>query len=362
MMSLLRSLLLLGLGLTGGSAAVAQGARYQCPPCGCASDAARFEAPGNCAGCAMPLVRAEDRLRVAVLVFNRIQLLDFTGPIDVFANQAGHFDVYTVGPTKEAVTATGGVRVVPNHSLADAPEPDVLVVPGGDVREVVKDPKVVDWVRRRAAKAQHVLSVCTGAFILEKAGLLDGLETTTYHSALGALREASGGRFKVHSDRRWVDNGKVVLSAGISSGIDAAFHVVAKILGEGEARRTALNLEYNWQPEATYARAALADLAFPAIDPFPQGRYQTLKTEGDRDRWTFVVRLLEGPSLSEAVAHLKGGLEKAGVASLQVREAGSETAFTWTQPQGAGAWSGSLKVRPEAPGALRLEAELRRRP
>jgi putative intracellular protease/amidase/YHS domain-containing protein len=190
------------------------------------------------------------RKNVAILVFDGMELLDFAGPAEVFT-QAGKgraFNVYTVAASPEPVSSQGLATVKPRYTLADCPSPDVIVVPGGGgVRTTIKDERVIDWLRRESSKAEITLSVCTGAFVLAKAGLLDGQGATTHWSAIEGLKKAAP-KAKVHDDRRFVDNGKVVTAAGVSAGIDAALHVVDRLLGRLAARETARYMEYAWQP------------------------------------------------------------------------------------------------------------------
>lgn len=188
--------------------------------------------------------------RVAVLLFDEVEVLDFAGPFEVFS-VAGRrhglvpFDVYTVAERAGPVTARNGLSVNPRHTLADCPAPDVLVVPGGyGTRREMHNAPLVAWVGRTARASEVALSVCTGALILGRAGLLDGLEATTHFGALDLLRETAPAA-RVRDDLRVVDNGAVVLSAGVSAGIDAALHLVARFLGEAHARETARYMEYD---------------------------------------------------------------------------------------------------------------------
>ena len=109
------------------------------------------------------------------------------------------------------------------------------------------DPALIEWIRQASLKAELVLSVCTGALLLAKAGLLDGLEATTHHGAIDLLRETAP-KATVHADRHFVDNGRVVCSAGIAAGIDTSLHVVARLLGRGVADERARQMEYPSQP------------------------------------------------------------------------------------------------------------------
>src|SRR6185369_2550093 len=111
----------------------------------------------------------------------------------------------------------------------------------------INNSRLIEWIRDAAGNAELVLSVCTGSLLLAKAGLLDGLETTTHHGSLDLLRELAP-TASVHSDRRFIDNGRVICSAGISAGIDMSLHVVARLHGQDVAAKTARQMEYNWQP------------------------------------------------------------------------------------------------------------------
>jgi putative intracellular protease/amidase/YHS domain-containing protein len=189
---------------------------------------------------------------VAILVFNGMELLDFAGPAEVFSN-AGRgptFNVYTVAATREPITSQGLVTTTPRHTFADCPRPDIVVVPGGNTRTLAKEEKTLDWIRQSASQAEIVLSVCTGAFVLANAGLLDGQEATTHWASIERLRQQFP-KTTVREKRRFVDNGKIVTAAGVSAGIDASLHVVERLLGQGAARETAKYMEYNWQPAPT---------------------------------------------------------------------------------------------------------------
>jgi transcriptional regulator GlxA family with amidase domain len=157
------------------------------------------------------------------------------------------FNVYTVAEKSGPVLARNQLSLNPRYTIADCPPPDILVVPGGwGTRREMNNPSVVDWIKRTAPNAELVLSVCTGALLLAKAGLLDGLKATTHRGALDLLREIAP-KTTVLDDQRVVDNGKVVVSAGVSAGIDMALHVVARLLGKEEALETARYIEYDWR-------------------------------------------------------------------------------------------------------------------
>jgi transcriptional regulator GlxA family with amidase domain len=190
---------------------------------------------------------------LAILIFDDVEVLDFCGPFEVFTvasrfTDLPAFNVFTVAEKPGPVLARGGLSVNPLRRLADCPRPDLLLVPGGQgTRREMHNPVVIDWIGQASEKAELVLSVCTGALLLAKAGLLDGLEATTHHGAIDLLREVAP-KTTVHADRRFVDNGRVVCSAGIAAGIDMSLHVVSRLLGREVAERTARQMEYPWQP------------------------------------------------------------------------------------------------------------------
>jgi transcriptional regulator GlxA family with amidase domain len=188
---------------------------------------------------------------VAVLLFDDVEVLDFTGPLQVFSStsvtgQGTPFHVFTCAEKTRAVWASNHLSVNPQFPLHNCPAPDVLVVPGGwGTREQMLNEPVIRWIKNTAPRCQVVLSVCTGALLLAKAGLLDDQTATTHHDALDLLRRTAP-RTTVLESKRFVDNGRVVVAAGIAAGIDASLYVVAKLLGPAVAQATAGHLEYEW--------------------------------------------------------------------------------------------------------------------
>jgi transcriptional regulator GlxA family with amidase domain len=156
------------------------------------------------------------------------------------------FDVFTVAERQAPVLARNGLSVNPRCVLDDCPAPDVLLVPGGQgTRTEMHNAPLIEWIKVRAQSAELTLSVCTGALLLAKAGLLEGLEATTHHGAVDLLRQLAPNT-TIHADRRFVDNGRVVCSAGIAAGIDMSLHVVARLAGVEVAEKTARQMEYPW--------------------------------------------------------------------------------------------------------------------
>jgi len=273
---------------------------YVCPDCGCASDGKVFKKPGPCPSCNMQLVAQSDkkeqpRVTVAVLLFDGAEIIDYAGPWEAFGEIG--FKVFSVAEKAQPVKATFGQVITPDYTFANSPVADILLVPGGSVRNAVQNAKLIEWVQKNAESSKHVMSVCTGAFILAQAGLLDGLSATTVSHSIGELAQAAPKAQIVHN-QRYVDNGKIITTAGLSSGIDGAYHLIAKIKGKGTAQAAALGMEYRWDPDSTFARAALADRYFPEIDGIDA---EVLSTQGDATQWEFRALVSKPASAAEIV-------------------------------------------------------------
>lgn len=191
---------------------------------------------------------------VAILIFDEVEVLDFCGPFEVFgvAGLRGEgerpFYVYTVAEKAGPVSARNGLSVNPNFTFADAPQADILLVPGGQgTRKEIHNETLVNWVREQAGRVELLLSVCTGALVLAKAGLLEGLSATTHFRAFDELA-ALAPNTALCPDQRYVDNGRIVLSAGVSAGIDMALYVVGRLLGTEQANETARYIQYDYWP------------------------------------------------------------------------------------------------------------------
>jgi putative intracellular protease/amidase len=275
---------------------------YVCPPCGAGCDDKVYDKPGGCPVCGMRLVEkgsarasaavnyrpaAQQVLarskKVAIFIFDGVQIIDYAGPYEVFG-QAG-LEVFTVAEKADAITTAMGMSVNPKYTFDNHPQAEVLLIPGGGVPQHQENPKVLRWIQENAKQAEVVLSVCNGAYFLAKAGLLDGLEATTFAALIPGLQTAAP-KAKVVSNKRFADNGKIITSAGLSSGIDASLHVVEKLLGRGWAQIVATNLEYNWDPESKYVRAMLADYylenAYAFLGSFER---EVLRHEGSTAHW-----------------------------------------------------------------------------
>jgi transcriptional regulator GlxA family with amidase domain len=198
------------------------------------------------------------RKRVGILIFPDVEVLDFTGPFEVFSlvrfneerrwEEHSPFDVILIAESMEEIRASGGMRVAADCTIDDCPRLDVLVIPGGwGTRREINNARLIAWIAEQGRKVETLTSVCTGSLLLGQARLLDGKPATTHYQALDWLRD----RFPsvdVHSDENVVetDNGRVLTSAGISAGIDMALMVVARHYGESTARATANFMEYRY--------------------------------------------------------------------------------------------------------------------
>jgi len=196
------------------------------------------------------------RRTVGIFLFDEVEVLDFAGPFEVFSrtrlvagsdsrrtDESAPFETFTVARTTDAVTAIGGLRVLPNHSWAEAPRIDILVIPGGfGTRALLNDQPALDWIRKTAAASSQLTSVCTGALLLARAGLLADRRATTHWAALDLLASLDPS-IQVQRNARVVSDG-VVTSAGVSAGIDMAFSVVATLHGQAVADETAHYIEY----------------------------------------------------------------------------------------------------------------------
>lgn len=198
----------------------------------------------------------EGKWNVGILVFDDVEVLDFSGPFEVFSrtrtepglssrrsDETAPFNVFTVAKTADLVTATGGLTILPRCTFIDAPQIDLLVVPGGfGTRPLLHDAETLEWIRKVAAKARLTTSVCTGSLLLAKAGLLEGRRATTHWSALDRLAEI-GADVEVEREARYVDDG-IITSAGVAAGIDMAFAVVERLCGREVALETARYIDY----------------------------------------------------------------------------------------------------------------------
>lgn len=292
----------------------------------------------------------EKTLTVAILLFDRAEIIDFAGPWEVFGG-AG-YKVFTVAEKLEPVNTVYGQKIVADYTFDNSPKADVLLVPGGGVRDAVNNSKLITWVQQNARESTYVMSVCTGAFILAKAGLLDGLSATTVRGGIDNLAGA-GRNIKAVYDKRYVDNGKIITTAGLSSGIDGALYLVSKMLGKGVAQQVALGIEYKWDPEGKFARAAYADRYLPNFQGFDA---TIISVDGDTESWRVRALITKPASVAEIVELTKkqivGKTTHVGsniTVESHDRRNPDRSEITWTFNDDLGrAWVGLSVVQPSA--------------
>ena len=230
---------------------------FVCAPCGGSCDELTFEKEGKCPHCNMKLVAKESLinekyttksdLTICFYLQDNVELLDFAGPMEVFT--VAGFEVFTVSKAQDKITSQGILKITPDYNIENAPPSDVMVFFGGSHGEPTNDKTLISWIQSRKKNTKYFISVCTGAFIMGKAGILDNLTATTYHSQIEELQKALPNT-KVLANVRFVDNGNVISTAGISAGIDGALHFVSKIKGKEFAKNVAELIEYDkWIPE-----------------------------------------------------------------------------------------------------------------
>ncbi|WP_320172624.1 DJ-1/PfpI family protein [Maridesulfovibrio sp.] len=197
----------------------------------------------------------EKKVTCGIFIYEQVAELDFVGPMEVFT--ASHIispescSVVTIGKTTDPITGSGGLKVTPQYSFESAPDLDVLVLPGtGNVYEyAIKDSNTVEWVREQYDKVEYMTSVCTGALILQKAGLLKGRKATTHWMLADFLKNDPD--ITELLDMRYVRDGKIVTSAGVSAGIDMTLWLIGQIHTPDHSRQIQKILQYNPAPPYT---------------------------------------------------------------------------------------------------------------
>ncbi len=193
-------------------------------------------------------------MNIGIYIYDQAEVLDFSGPFEVFsvANRLANlgWNIWLVAEEKSLVEARGVFQVKPHYSIQNVPELDVLIVVGGVHSDELRKTEVINWIRKTAEKTQITASVCTGAFLLAEAGLLDGLEVTTHWEDIPDLQR-NYPNLQVRKGIRWIEQGKLFTAAGISAGIDTSLELVARLAGAELAERTARQMEYTWSRPRT---------------------------------------------------------------------------------------------------------------
>ncbi len=290
---------------------------YTCPPCGCDKDGEHLSHGGQCPSCDMALrpdypglkrvANPQKRPTVGMLLYNGADIMDVTGPWSVFEH--ARFNIITAAKTKETVSLGMSMELKPDFTLENMPEVDILVIPGGGPAEMNQDMEIVEWIKKRYENTETLFSVCSGAFFLGLAGLLDENEATTFSSLIPSLSRQFP-KSKVLNNVKYTDNGKIVTSAGLSSGVDAAFHVVSKYYGQGRAQDIANHMEYAWNIKTEYARTQLADNYLQSIRSLV-GLFAKKYTysHGDNQKWEYRFLLTQQLSHTKIINLVKGQLD-----------------------------------------------------
>jgi transcriptional regulator GlxA family with amidase domain len=190
--------------------------------------------------------------RLGVLLFPEFELLDVFGPLEMFGALKGALDIALVAEAPGPVASAQGPEAVARHGFADTPQLDLVLVPGGfGTRAEVENPRLLEFLRRRAAEAEVVMSVCTGSALLARAGVLDGKRATTNKMFFAWVAE-QGPNVAWVKEARWVEDGKLVTSSGVSAGMDMALAVIGRLFGTETSERIAVAAEYEWHRDARW--------------------------------------------------------------------------------------------------------------
>lgn len=193
---------------------------------------------------------------VGIYIYDQVEVLDFAGPFEVFhtasrvwlrehPDEELPFLVFTIGVQDRPVRARGELQVTPHYTLMNHPQLDVLVIPGGVTAVEQERSQLLEWIRQQASQTELIASICTGAFLLAEAGMLNGRPVTTHWEDRRLLQETFPD-LRVVKDERYVDDGDIVTSAGISAGLDMSLYLVARLMGDDLAHKTARQMDYRW--------------------------------------------------------------------------------------------------------------------
>jgi putative intracellular protease/amidase len=280
---------------------------------------------------------------VAIVIYEDAEPLDWTGPYEVYNDAASFgtsegkpaFNVYTVSKNA-TVLSSQGLKIVPDYTIANAPKPDIVIVPGGNSNNVQSDPEFLAWVKKAATEAEIGQTVCTGAFVFAKAGLLDKQAVTTWYGAIDHLRQTYPD-LDVRNGSRFIDGGHIVTTAGISAGIDGSLHVVARLLGRRVADQVARYMEYHWTPEAYLTTT----YAYYNPSTTPRGRLlQSADVERENNNFALAAQiyrtaLLENPADNASWAALARTLrsleDHKGAAEAFTKATGAYNAYQAAQ-------------------------------
>lgn len=195
-------------------------------------------------------------MNIGIYIYNDAEVLDFSGPFEVFSTASRicendtPFSPFLISENGKTVIARGGYSINPSYSFHDSPQIDVLIIVGGVHTEELKKPTVIDWVREKSVNATAIASVCTGVFLLAEAGVVTNHAVTTHWEDIADL-ESSYPRLNVSKSKRWVRDGNIISSAGISAGIDMSLYLVEILYSKMLAVKTAKQMDYHWSRKGT---------------------------------------------------------------------------------------------------------------
>lgn len=199
-----------------------------------------------------------EKKNLAILIFDDVEVLDFAGPFEIFSvtnelNKDELLNVYTIALTKDPIHAKNGLKVIADYTLETCPKIDCLIIPGGSgTRKLLINEPFLAWVTQTAPGCDHLLSICSGALVLAVTGMLNGLSATTHHQVFDELIELAP-ETQIVRNQRFVDNGKIITSAGVAAGMDMSLYMVAKLYGQKTAAKTAQYIEYEYASETISA-------------------------------------------------------------------------------------------------------------
>lgn len=190
-------------------------------------------------------------MNIGIYIYENAEVLDFSGPFEVFSTASRISDdpwllkPLLIAETIGTITARAGYQVIASHGFADTPPLDILLIAGGIHNKELKKTSVIQWIQEHAAKASYTTSVCTGVFLLAEAGVVTNQQVTTHHEDIAEL-QSTYPALQVNSTKRWVKDGDIITSAGISAGIDMALYLVEILHSRELAEKTAEKMEYQW--------------------------------------------------------------------------------------------------------------------
>lgn len=188
-------------------------------------------------------------MNIGILLFNQVEVLDFTGPFEVFslAKKDGKdaFNVFTIGEDESTISAHNNLLIQPNYTINNHPPLDILIIPGGYGAEHIelKNATILKWVIEQSKQVQHLVSVCTGVYILAEAGLLNHKKATTHWLDYDRLAQEYP-LISVVRDENFVDEGSILTSGGIATGINLSFYLLIQLLGLDEAKQVAKDMQF----------------------------------------------------------------------------------------------------------------------